>query len=570
MTYVIWQMDLYGSQLLPLYQHLRDSMAQIVELRSGKGKPKRKKMDNTTNKISIWDLNSLVRLVHILFDEKFTEAGLSNDDLQTIRQDDEFKKFALVELQPRILDLKSRTTYIQTKYSKNTLTNVSEVSRILFKEIRRLADSTEIDLLESDLVFVVLDAFKATLSSASSTFYRKYGEVVLKTLELSPQNMATLSSIVLQVIDVLIKLLNKYNVNTELYLESAHHTNIVCKTLEIIDKLLEEVDSTSPTMPVYSFIYEFTCHHDFDTKNYGIIFKILFDLKEKASASDIYTKFAMSFVELYGSINNNTYTNPLRMKALSLKTVDICLKYLLEQFFNRMDQMSYLIKKAGAYLTLKTSYPGKENLDLGVMENIEQIVIVQLLSTGKILGILCDAKLAVGAAMNTLLRLLIHYFKNLYQLNLYVINRYTNDHTIDLDEMNYLEILSLSKTLAKTIGSLIMYIENTSTSEIIRAGSKSSSDAKVKKVMRDSKYVPNLVFWMEKFTCNVITLAKKTKSDIDRLVHIGIVRDFRINTEALMQAINKRSNQAQTQPTQAEEDDLVSEPDDDECDNENE
>lgn len=95
----------------------------------------------------------------------------------------------------------------------------------------------------------------------------------------------------------------------------------------------------------------------------------------------------------------------------------------------------------------------------------------------------------------------------------------------------------IGRTLPIKVYSLIEYIENT-----LPKGRKQSA---VAKSLRDTKLLPKLVFRMENFYKFVVLLGKKTKNDLAKQLHIGSVRDFRINSRALQEALNRSIAESQ-------------------------
>lgn len=70
--------------------------------------------------------------------------------------------------------------------------------------------------------------------------------------------------------------------------------------------------------------------------------------------------------------------------------------------------------------------------------------------------------------------------------------------------------------------------------------------------LRDTKLLPKLVFRIENFYKFVVLLGKKTKNDLTKQLHIGCVRDFKIDSRALKEAMN-RSQSIEVDETQLDE-----------------
>lgn len=60
-----------------------------------------------------------------------------------------------------------------------------------------------------------------------------------------------------------------------------------------------------------------------------------------------------------------------------------------------------------------------------------------------------------------------------------------------------------------------------------------------KKSLHDTKLLPKLVFCMENLYKFVMLLGHKTKNDLAKHLHVGSVRDFKINSLGLREALNQ-------------------------------
>lgn len=60
-----------------------------------------------------------------------------------------------------------------------------------------------------------------------------------------------------------------------------------------------------------------------------------------------------------------------------------------------------------------------------------------------------------------------------------------------------------------------------------------------------SKLLPKLVFRIENFYKFVVLLGKKTKTDLAKQLHIGSVRDFKISSRGLKDAMNRSISESQ-------------------------
>lgn len=103
------------------------------------------------------------------------------------------------------------------------------------------------------------------------------------------------------------------------------------------------------------------------------------------------------------------------------------------------------------------------------------------------------------------------------------------------------------KPLSNTVYDFILYIEEgpQSDEESTQPKKKSSNPTTMKtKILRETRLIPKLVYEIEQFGRNVITLSNKTKIDLSKYVGLGTSRDFRIKAPELKEALEKIANNA--------------------------
>lgn len=108
--------------------------------------------------------------------------------------------------------------------------------------------------------------------------------------------------------------------------------------------------------------------------------------------------------------------------------------------------------------------------------------------------------------------------------------------------------------MATNIYTLITYIEgNILDDTVAKETKKVSNKAEKAKILRETKHVPKLVYCIEKFNREVISLAKRSNDKITNYLHFGTVRDFRIKSLDLKAAIEKSLEQSDSEDDEAEE-----------------
>lgn len=106
-------------------------------------------------------------------------------------------------------------------------------------------------------------------------------------------------------------------------------------------------------------------------------------------------------------------------------------------------------------------------------------------------------------------------------------------------------VRALGKSLPLKIYGLISYIEKNVFDNNEEADQQSTGQGNKAKVIRETRAIPKLIMRIENFNKFVICLGQKTKSpDLSKRLHLGTVRDFRIKTSELKDAINRTIEEA--------------------------
>lgn len=106
-------------------------------------------------------------------------------------------------------------------------------------------------------------------------------------------------------------------------------------------------------------------------------------------------------------------------------------------------------------------------------------------------------------------------------------------------------VRTTGKPLASKLYELVSHIEEKCTNEISKTSKKKDPRADKAKLLRDTRNLPKLILRIENYNKFVIMLGKKTKNDLSNYLHIGTVRDFKINTNKLKDALQSALSQSE-------------------------
>lgn len=210
------------------------------------------------------------------------------------------------------------------------------------------------------------------------------------------------------------------------------------------------------------------------------------------------------------------------------------------------------------------------------MKTTERKVCSQLINIGRTCKTLANVCLPLGSCMESLIRLLIQLYVCLANLTKHLIIRsalinVSHNQTKYVCYNRSMKLLgfpfftrlqlclflsprkkfrfdelvrALGKSLPLKIYGLISYIEQNvfdSNGDV----DQNSGQGNKAKVVRETRSIPKLIMRIENFNKFVICLDKKSKSqELSSRLHLGTVRDFRIKTTALKDAINRTFEEA--------------------------
>lgn len=249
-----------------------------------------------------------------------------------------------------------------------------------------------------------------------------------------------------------------------------------------------------------------------------------------------------------------------------------CVNQLCGAVQKQVHDIEYFIQKVKSYYSqMKTG--GQNEDDRKACENrmvtIERRICTQLIFVSRVCIHLANTGLPPGQCIESLTKLLIQFYVCLANLTRHFNNRQkwlpVSYKSTKFDQL----VQTVGKKLPLRVYALIKYIEDNMFDDNQQSDDENHDDdddsdgdadggatakrSKKKarkvnkaKVMRDTKNIPKLILRIENFNKFVISLSKKTEHDLNKLLHIGTVRDFRFKSDKLQQAIDKMRKNAQS------------------------
>lgn len=217
----------------------------------------------------------------------------------------------------------------------------------------------------------------------------------------------------------------------------------------------------------------------------------------------------------------------------------------------QIEDIEYFILKVKGYCAqLKTG--GQNEDDRKVCENrmvtTERRICTQLIFIARVCIHLANAEQPIGNCTDNFTKLLIQLYLCLTNLTKHFIVRHKvsplSYKSTRFDQL----VQTIGKKLPLKIHAMVQYIEDNifyesesdNSNEVPKHVKKKDAQNNKAKVMKYIyKNIPKLIKNIENFNKFVISLSKKTEHDLNKLLHIGTQRDFKIKTTLLREAIEK-------------------------------
>lgn len=399
-------------------------------------------------------------------------------------------------------------------------------------------------------------------------------------------------------INILQNVLDKIVISFENNDVDPENQGMLLKMFQCLEILYENIELTQEeATDVHNWIVNYCKNHTTEGAEKTIVHKLLFSQRIRTMKGPIFEGIAKQIESLLGQINEVTNRNCLLilllkneifyivfffllfeiqepiedaddLKSITTTIADTCINQLCNAVRKQVDDIEYFILKVKSYCAqLKNG--GQSEDDRSTVESrmvtAERRICTQLIFISRVCIHLGNTYIHLGNTMDNFTKLLIQLYACLANLAKHFINRQriapVSYKSTKFDQL----VQTIGKKLPLKVYAMITYIEenifdeedgNGSDDEAPKRPKKKDAKTHKAKVMRDTKNIPKLILRIENFNRFVIALSKKTEHDLNKLLHIGTVRDFRIKTGPLREAIEKiRANGASDDEQSENEDD---------------
>ncbi|XP_053673682.1 Fanconi anemia group I protein [Anopheles nili] len=480
---------------------------------------------------NIWDLATVERILRISLDSITSYA--KEENLKIFRGNRDLQEYVLKIASQKLEGLRTMPDYWQVTHSKRMFNHLCECTKLVYD--RCVKKTTElVGNGGLNVAHAAVDCLKQGLTSAIELYERKFNDF----LQLICCTIGTTFKK-----DLLIQL---QTIVDEYFKDGAEPEpvgeKIVVGLLQCLELLYKSHSMAQEHLRQgYEWLQNFCINTKLKMKSFAIAHRILFDLRIRTQTGAYFDSVAMRLELKFGQIVAEE-TNPLfYFKSITSATAEPTFHYLCAIFRQQIEEIEHLILRTNS-LMIRLKMFGLDDTDetSQLLKSIERSICSQLVHILGSLTHLCNANLPLGSIMDALIKLLLSLYGCLTNLTKHFLARHAIVPILyDVTKFNL--VVKSSKPLASKIYDLIPFIEENIIGQDEDEEPPSSAKAKSNrdKVLRQTKLIPKLVFRIETYNKIVMQLSKKTKKDLTYLLHMGTVRDFRIKTSALVEAIQK-------------------------------
>ncbi|KDR08917.1 Fanconi anemia group I protein [Zootermopsis nevadensis] len=268
------------------------------------------------------------------------------------------------------------------------------------------------------------------------------------------------------------------------------------------------------------------------------ILSLLFKLEVRCKgSSQLFDHITMQLFEIMGTVDEDEevqeHTSYCIVRAGCESAV---LSQLCDTVSQMLKHVDWVLSRLQAEYTAMT-HAVSDTLQAKreILKSRECDVVHQVSHCLKILNYMSSLALDPGPTTDAVLKLLTQQYINLTMLTKYFILRSNKGNPAFQNARFEMVVRLAGKHLSPHVYNLISYIEaNQKKNKKNGIKKKKAGPLLIKsKVLRETRFIPNLIFEIEQFEKLVIELSKKSKVNLMNYVKLGTYRDFRIHSNRL-------------------------------------
>ncbi|XP_011335090.1 Fanconi anemia group I protein homolog isoform X2 [Ooceraea biroi] len=307
--------------------------------------------------------------------------------------------------------------------------------------------------------------------------------------------------------------------------------------LDVIRQLTQEINFyETDGDEVFDSMMKFTQLENMDPQASLTIFQILLWIEEhKKEYGELLNDIALALCEKVGSIDKAEVTVNNKFKIVYEETATQLYSLVNNSLKEKLDNVSWLLVRLKAEQNI-AYLPGTDlEAHQEKLRTQERSLCRQLSHIIQILYTLANVAIKPGPSTDFMFRNLQIVYNVLSNLTKYFYGK-SNKQNAAFQSIKFVQVIQFAgKPLKSAFYNLITHTEENQNA----SKRKADSHMQRNKILKETKIIPRVVYEIEQFHKEVLSLDKKTGVPLETYIKHSVTRDFRIKNTQLTEALER-------------------------------
>ncbi|KAL6423840.1 hypothetical protein ACFW04_010347 [Cataglyphis niger] len=526
------------------YMRIVECTKRVSKAKKGEGKNKKSQNDtnNTTAKkigrlknikllSSILDLSSVYKSLSLFYLKSIPWA--TADQVAVLIENVDFYYYILRTLLQILQNVKLLTEYNLRKHKEQYMKTYFDIGKLLYDYI--VLDFKKMLNEDEQGTILALECFKELCCLTCTYFSSELPQFLNVIIPTRPTQSENLNAQLENMIAALRASFWTFFSEKEEHEENSK--KILGILLDIINQLTQEINfHESNADEVFVSMMKFTQLEDMDPQASLTIFQILLYIEERNKEyGELLIDISFALCEKVGKIDQAEPSENNKLKIIHENTAVQLYNLVNSSIREKLDNVSWLLMRLKAEQNI--ACPPGEDLEeyQEKLRTQERSLCRQLSHIIQILYTLANVAIKPGPSTDFMFKNLQILYNILSSLTKYFYGKSSKQNAA-FQSVKFIQVIqSAGKPLKSAFYNLITHTEET------QNASKSKADSHVRrnKILKETKIIPCVIYEIEQFHKEVLSLDKKTGVPLETYIKHSITRDFRIKNTQLTEALEK-------------------------------
>ncbi|KAH0548377.1 Fanconi anemia group I protein [Cotesia glomerata] len=519
----------------------------------GKGKKDKNPNDTTFKKPrgrqaaiklfpTIMDIQTIRKMICLLYDENVVWA--TREQANVLKKRVEFHNYTLRTSVQIFHATKTLPVYELKKHEEKFIKDYFDLGEIVYKKI--VCNFDTIREIGEETAILGLECFRELCDLMVTTFNSEL-EAFLNKLCDEEGNLITKVSKIISTLQILIQ------THFDKELEEQEATKKIPLTLfEIISVLLNKIYFNNTKLDkLFDWLKQMSkSNKTLDPAISVIILQLMTMIEERdMDYGKTLDEMSLELCKKQGTVDNAPPNAPEVYTIINENTISQTHTVFSNAIKNKLNNASWALGRLKAEQTIINTSAVVDDSHRDSIKNKERCLCKQLSYTIGALEYIANVAISPGPNTDMTFKNLHQLYSIINALTKYFISKSTSQNPA-FQAVRFSQIVELAgKGLKTTFYNLITYME-----ENQNAGRKADGQALRNKVLKETKFIPKVVYEVEQFQKEILALSKKTGIHLESHIKLSITRDFRIKQPELVEGLERLDiTQMMTQNTQRDQ-----------------